>query len=123
MARNQNPTQSAKPKGWLKRTGNWFVDTIWGDNVTIEFFDRYKLTFFALVTIVMTYISFNYECKTQKETIDSLNHELARNLSESVRLRSIYQSRIRESNMRVYLDSIHLDLKVQEHPPYILSYN
>ena len=121
MAQKKQHT-SDKPKGWLSRTGAWFVDTIWADNVTVEFFDRYKLTFFVLVTIVMTSISFNYECKTQKETIDRLEHELARTVSESTMLRSLYQSRIRESNMRHYLDSLHLDLRAQEQPPCILTY-
>jgi hypothetical protein len=66
----------------------------------------------------MIYITGRYECQTQMETIRSLERELEVAKTERIRAKSVYMSRIRESSMQHMVDSLHLDLTVQEQPPY-----
>lgn len=70
----------------------------------------------------MVYISNKYQVQTKIETIQKLEQELERVRTESVRERSSYMSRTRESSMQVMIDTLRLDLQVREQPPYRISY-
>lgn len=120
MAKNKENTKNTKSIG--RRLVDGLVLLIWGDGVSSSFFGKYKFTVLVVMCLMLVYISFKYECKTQKETIDRLNKELAIVRSESIRQRSEYKSGTRESTMQNLIDSLHLQLKVQEQPPYLLSY-
>ena len=100
----------------------WSLKLFLGDLISSEFFNRHKFSIIGMVVLLILYISFQYECKTRMETIDSLNKELAIVRSESIRQKSAYHSKIRESVLTHMADSMHLGLKVQDQPPYKIKY-
>ena len=69
----------------------------------------------------MVYITNRYQCLTRMEEIRKLEHELAIVQTERIRERSEYMSRIRESSMQELVDTMHLNLRVQDKPPYRLA--
>ena len=69
----------------------------------------------------MVYITNRYQCLTRMEEIRKLEHELEIVQTESIRERSEYMSRIRESSMQELVDTMHLNLRVQDKPPYRLA--
>lgn len=116
-------TQTHKKEKTLgARILDGIVRLIWGDAVSSTFFGKYKFTVLIMTGLILVYISFKYECKTQKETIDRLNKELSIIRSEGIRQRSEYKSGTRESTMQSVIDSLHLRLNVPDQPPYLLSY-
>lgn len=68
----------------------------------------------------MVYITNRYQCLTRMEEIRKLEHELEIVQTERIRERSEYMSRIRESSMEL-VDTMHLNLRVQDKPPYRLA--
>ena len=64
----------------------------------------------------MVYITNRYQCLIRK-----LEHELEIVQTERIRERSEYMSRIRESSMQELVDTMHLNLRVQDKPPYRLA--
>lgn len=75
------------------------------------------------VAMVMIYITNRYQCLTRMEHIRALEQELEIVETERIRVKSIYMSRIRESSMQEMVDTMHLNLRVQDQPPYRLSKN
>ena len=73
--------------------------------------------------MVMIYITNRYQCLTRMEHIRALEQELEIVETERIRVKSIYMSRIRESSMQEMVDTMHLNLRVQDQPPYRLSKN
>mgnify|MGYP000840995272 FL=1 len=69
----------------------------------------------------MVYITNRYQCLTRMEEIRKLEHELEIVQTERIRERSEYMSRIRESSMQELVDTMHLNLRVQDKPPYRLA--
>ena len=57
------------------------------------------------------------------EDIRKLEQELEIVETERIRERSTYMSRIRESSMQEMVDTMHLNLKIQDQPPYKLTKN
>lgn len=100
---------------------NIFKRLLYGNVVTAEFFGRHWIKFFLLVIIVMVYISTKYQCMTNMESIKKLENDLNIVKTESVRERSDYMSRIRESSMQQMVDSLIPGLKVPVQPPYVLN--
>ncbi len=75
------------------------------------------------VLMFVWYITNKYECQTSMETIQKLEKELEIVRTERVREQSTYMSRIRESSMLQLVRRNHLDLEVQDTPPYKIKYN
>jgi hypothetical protein len=71
--------------------------------------------------MIMVYITNRYQCLTRMEEIRKLEHELEIVQTERIRERSEYMSRIRESSMQELVDTMHLNLRVQDKPPYRLA--
>lgn len=69
----------------------------------------------------MVYITNRYQCLTRMEEIRKLEHELEIVQTERIRERSEYMSRIRESSMQELVNTMHLNLRVQDKPPYRLA--
>ncbi len=88
-----------------------------------KFFMRYWLQIFAVLVMVLAYITNRYSCQHSMEQIRTLNSRLQVVETESFRVRGIYMSRIRESAMRQRLDSLGIPLSVQTQPPYHISGN
>ena len=72
------------------------------------------------ILMVLIYITNRYQCLTRMEEIRRLEQELEVVETERIRVRSTYMSRIRES-MQEMVDTMHLNLRIQDKPPYKLS--
>lgn len=94
---------------------------IYGQVVSSDLFARNWLALLLGVFMVLAYISGKYSCQTKMEEVKRLTHQYEIINAELVRCRSRYMSQIRESSMQQMVDSLHLNLKVQENPPYRLS--
>ena len=99
-------------------TGNLVRRMLFGNVITSEFFKRHWMILFILGVLILIYISTKYQCMTKMERIKELETELSITHTESIRERSTYMSRIRESVMQHKIDSLGLNLTVQEQPPY-----
>ncbi|MDE5838699.1 MAG: hypothetical protein K2H39_06570, partial [Paramuribaculum sp.] len=62
-----------------------------------------------------------YNCQTKMEEIQRLNTELEIVKTERLRVRSAYMSSTRESSMQQLIDSLGLNLRVQDRPPFKLG--
>lgn len=126
MAKSKNnESGSAQSVGRRRKISKVPVRTLrsilFGDVLSSDFFYRHKLKIFVLLVLVMFYISTKYQCQTGMETIRKLSDRLEIVKTESIRERSTYMSRIRESSMTRLADSIHPGLAVQTQPPFIVT--
>ncbi|MBD5245067.1 MAG: hypothetical protein HDS57_06340 [Barnesiella sp.] len=113
---------AAKKKHTDKNTSPSLVDRLlYGQIISSDFFARHWLTVFSVVILIMVFITNKYNCQTKMEEIRRLHTELEIVKTERVRVRSVYMSRIRESSMQQLVDSLGLNLHVQERPPYKLA--
>ena len=101
---------------------NIFRRILQGNVLTSDFFLKNWLKVFVALVLIMIYISTKYQCMTSRETIKKLETELEVIKTESIRERSTYMSRIRESAMSQLADSVRPGLRVQQHPPFSLAY-
>lgn len=92
-----------------------------GKIISSDFFSRHWPWCVLAVCMIMAYISSKYNCQTKMEEIRRLEHELEVVKTERVRERSRYMSRTRESSMNHLVDSLRLDLHVQDTPPFKIS--
>lgn len=111
-----------KKKGKIK-VEQISIGVFLGDVVSSAFFSRNKFTIMILMALMLFYISIKYECQTRMETIGRLQTQLAIVKSEGIREQSLYMSRTRESMMQQLVDTMHLNLGIQNQPPYRLSYD
>lgn len=91
--------------------------------LSTDFFARNSIIILFIIFFLMIYISNKYECLTKMEHIQSLQRDLEVIKTESVRERSEYMSRTRESAMQELVDTLHLDLRVRERPPFSITYS
>ncbi|MDE6628191.1 MAG: hypothetical protein K2K36_02350, partial [Muribaculaceae bacterium] len=89
--------------------------------LSVDFFRRNWMVVVGGVAMLMIYITNRYQCQTQMEHIRKLETQLEVARTERVRAKSAYMSRIRESSMQEMVDSLRLQLTVQEQPPYELK--
>lgn len=108
-------------KAKKKKKDNLILRAIHGRLLSIDFFRSHWLAVLIAVVMVMIYITNRYQCLTRMEQIRALEQELEIVETERIRVRSTYMSRIRESSMQEMVDTMHLNLKVQDQPPYRLS--
>lgn len=94
-----------------------------GKIVSTDFFARNWGKIMVLMFMILVFITNKYTCQTSMETIQALNRKLEVVKTERIRERSIYMSRTRESGMQALVDTMHLNLHIQERPPYTLPYN
>ena len=106
-----------------KKKDNLGLRIIHGRLLSIDFFRHHWLSVMLAVPMVMIYITNRYQCLTRMEHIRALEQELEIVETERIRVKSIYMSRIRESSMQEMVDTMHLNLRVQDQPPYRLSKN
>lgn len=106
-----------------KNGDRWYSAIIEGRLVSGDFFARHWLQIFVLLAMVLVYITNRYSCQRSMEQIHRLQNRLDIVQTESYRVRGEYMGRIRESQMRHTLDSLGLDLAVQNRPPYHISSN
>jgi hypothetical protein len=96
----------------------------WGSRIrhgrllSSDFFARHWVTVLAVIMMFLGYITNKYQCQTRMETIQSLQRRLEIVKTEAVLQHSRYMSRTRESAMREMVDTMRLNLSVQERPPF-----
>ena len=98
-----------------------FDRILYGQIISSDFFVRHWIKVFAVVILIMVFITNKYNCQTKMEEIRRLNNELEIIKTERVRVRSVYMSRTRASSMQQLVDSLGLNLHVQQRPPYKLA--
>ncbi len=94
-----------------------------GRFISTDFFSRHWVTVSLFVLMCVWSMSNSYECKTSRETIIDLRKQCEIAKTERVRAQSLYMSRIRESSMSKLVSRHHLDLTIQDTPPYKVNYN
>ncbi len=121
MATTRN-TPSDKSTGHSEeRSGSVMRRLLFGQVVSSDLFARNWLAMILGVFMILAYISGKYSCQTKMEQVTKLTKEYEIVNAELVRCRSRYMSQIRESSMQQMVDSLHLNLKVHENPPYRLK--
>ena len=100
---------------------NLLVKLINGRLLSSDFFARHWKSVLLAILMVLIYITNRYQCLTRMEEIRRLEQELEVVETERIRVRSTYMSRIRESSMQEMVDTMHLNLRVQDKPPYRLA--
>lgn len=86
--------------------------------------ETYKHNMAGIVIVVglfVVYITFKFDVQMKITEIDRLNNDLANARTEMVTLSAKYRSQIRESEMIEQLDTLHLNLRTAEQPPYYLD--
>lgn len=123
MASNQsrNRKKSSVRQAIVSAPARTLRSILFGGVVSSDFFYRHKLKLFVILVLVMFYISTKYQCQTGMQTIRKLENRLEVVKTESIRERSLYMSRIRESSMTRLADSIHPGLAVQTQPPFVIE--
>lgn len=106
-----------------KKRRSLFWRIIHGQLLTIDFFVRHWLKIGVLVVMILVYISNKYQCQTRMVTIKKLEKELEIKKNQCISERSQYMGNTRESAMQELVDSLHLNLKKQEQPPFKISYS
>lgn len=91
-----------------------------GQVLSSDFFARNWLLVFTALIVILIYITNKYNCQTNMEEIRRLEQRLEIVKTERMRVRSAYMSRTRESSMQHLVDSMKLNLNVQERPPFKL---
>lgn len=104
-----------------QKKDNIFVRIVQGTIVSGTFFARHWGKILIVTSMVLLYITNRYSCQRYMSQIRDLNEQLNIVQSESYRVRGEYMSRIRESEMRQRLDTLHMGLSVQSQPPYHIS--
>ena len=89
-----------------------------GQVLSSDFFARHWLPVSICVVVILVYITTKYTCQTNLEKISALEKQLDIVNNEKARERSAFMGRIRETAMQQRVDSLHLNLRVQERPPY-----
>lgn len=115
-------TKKTSEKSWLSGLQDVISSIIYGRILSIDFFARHWLKVLLAVVMIMVYITSKYQCQTKMEEIRSLEQKLEIIETERLRVRGEYMSLVRESSMTHLVDSLKLGLKVQEQPPFKLSY-
>ncbi|MDE6048674.1 MAG: hypothetical protein K2M52_04550 [Paramuribaculum sp.] len=92
-----------------------------GQVISSDFFARNWMTVLAAILVIMFYITNKYNCQTKMEEIQRLTTELEIVKTERLRVRSSYMSSTRESSMQQLIDSLGLNLHVQDRPPFKLE--
>lgn len=121
MAKNDTTTKKKKSAG--KNVGEFSLKVFLGDIISSSFFGKNKFSILIIIGLIIFFTAIKYECQTRMETIAKLEKELAIVKSEGIREQSQYMSRTRESMMSALVDTMHLNLGIQDEPPYILHYN
>ena len=103
------------------KNDNLLVKLINGRLLSSDFFARHWKSVLLAILMVLIYITNRYQCLTRMEEIRRLEQELEVVETERIRVRSTYMSRIRESSVQEMVDTMHLNLRIQDKPPYKLS--
>lgn len=91
--------------------------------LTLEFFKRNWLYIVAATVMMLMYISNKYVYQSDMAKLKELKVSLNNARTDYVDASSNYNSRILESQMKHYIDSMGIDLNISKQPPYKISLN
>ena len=86
-----------------------------------DFFKRNAVYIVAGTVMMLMYISNKYVCQNYMSEVMNLKVELENAKTDCVNASAKYNSMIRESQMKSYVDTMHIDLSAPEQPPYNLT--
>ncbi|MBR2146519.1 MAG: hypothetical protein IJ925_03660 [Muribaculaceae bacterium] len=89
--------------------------------LTLSFFKRYWVYVVAITVMMLMYISNKYQYQSDKAKLGTLKVMLNNANTDFVAASSNYNSRILESQMKSYIDSMGIDLNISKQPPYKLT--
>ncbi|MBR5333035.1 MAG: hypothetical protein IKV32_07055 [Muribaculaceae bacterium] len=116
-----------KDKKASKSEQNIVLRIIWklihGQIMTVGFLKAHWWKIGLAVFMIVAYISMKYECQTSMVTIDKLKNELEVVKNQCITERSKYMGSTRESAMQELVDTLKLNLKKQDQPPFKISYS
>jgi len=102
-------------------SGNMLRQLMYGQVVSSDFFARNWIAMLLVVIMILVYIAGKYTCQTKMEQVRKLTSKLETVRAERIRAKSEYMGKIRESAMQEMVDTLHLGLRVQENPPYVIN--
>lgn len=91
--------------------------------LTLEFFKRNWLYVIAATVMMLMYISNKYVYQSNMAKLKELKVSLNNARTDYVDASSTYNSKILESQMKHYIDSMGIDLNISKRPPYKLTLN
>ena len=89
--------------------------------LTLEFFKRNWFYVIAVTMMMLMYISNKYVCQMSMKQVMDLEVALDNARTDFVNASARYNSMIRESQMKAFVDTMHIDLNSPDQPPYILN--
>lgn len=92
-----------------------------GTFLSLDFFKRYWIYVVFATLMMLMYISNKYNYQSDKAKLGAMKVMLNNASTDFVYASSRYNSRILESQMKTYVDSMGLDLSVSEEPPFKLT--
>ena len=96
---------------------------IQGRIFSLEFFKRNWVYVIAATLMMLMYISNKYVYQSDKARLGELKVSLNNARTDYVDASSTYNSKILESQMKSYIDSMGINLNISKEPPYQLSEN
>lgn len=106
-----------------KRSDSLMLRALHGRLLSTDLLMRHRGKILCVTLMILVYITNKYNCQTSMEQIQTLERRLEVLRTERIRERSLYMSRTRETGMQALVDSMGLDLHIQERPPYQISYS
>lgn len=104
-----------------RKKSDFLYRATYGQVISINFFLRHWLIVISVMGLVIFYIAGNYMVRENRDEIERLRRQLAIVKTERIRVRENYMSRIRESSMTQMIDSLELDLRIQNETPYYID--
>lgn len=116
----KKPKEAKKKNTSGSNNSSLFRRIVSGEVVDSDFFGRHWVKMLALLFVLFTFISGKYTCMTAIEECNRLKNELDVTHKEFMRIRSEYMGKIRESVVKERVDSLKMNLNLQEVPSYQL---
>ena len=92
------------------------------EGISSGFILKHLPTVILVVIASLSYISVRFDCMTAMQQTANIRVQLEVARADVQRERAKYMSATCESNMQQMVDSLHLNLHIQERPPFKISY-
>ncbi|MBP5498412.1 MAG: hypothetical protein J6X81_03465 [Muribaculaceae bacterium] len=89
--------------------------------VSFDFYRQNWAYIIAVTIMMLTYIAQKYETQSNLEKVMMLTEELDNARTDCVNASAKYNSMIRESQMKQFIDTMRINLTAPDQPPYKLS--
>lgn len=120
----QPKTQTKKSSATSRKARRVVKETIQGRSfLSLEFFRRNAVFIVAATLMVLMYISNKYVRQNYVKELIELREDLENAKTDFVSASANYNSMIRESQMKQYIDTMRIDLVAPDQPPYHLTTN